>query len=68
MRYYAYVLSLLKPGQQTYTTRLLFTNMIAKSADESEWTRTIQIDMVDMPQIYEEIKRHISQAKQSVLL
>jgi ATP-dependent exoDNAse (exonuclease V) beta subunit len=68
MRYYAYVLSLLKPGQQTYTTRLLFTNMIAKSADESEWTRIIQIDMVDMPQIYEEIKRHISQAKQSVLL
>ncbi|MEY5130625.1 MAG: hypothetical protein RL734_692 [Bacteroidota bacterium] len=68
MRYYAYVLSLLKPGQQTYTTRLLFTNMIAQSADESEWTRSIQIDMVDMPQIYEEIKRHISQAKQSVLL
>jgi hypothetical protein len=68
MRYYAYVLSLLKPGQQTYTTRLLFTNMIAKSVDESEWTRIIQIDMVDMPQIYEEIKRHISQAKQSVLL
>jgi hypothetical protein len=42
--------------------------MIAKSVDESEWTRIIQIDMVDMPQIYEEIKRHISQAKQSVLL
>ena len=68
MRYYAYVLSLLKPGQQTYTTRLLFTNMIAKSADESEWTRIIQIDMVHMPQIYEQIKRHILQAKQSVLL
>jgi hypothetical protein len=42
--------------------------MIAKSADESEWTRIIQIDMVHMPQIYEEIKRHILQAKQSVLL
>ena len=68
MRYYAYVLSLLKPGQFTYTTRLLFTNMIAKSADESEWTRTIKVDMVDMPRIYEEIKRHILQAKQSVLL
>lgn len=68
MRYYAYVLSLLKPGQFTYTTRLLFTNMIAKSADESEWTRTIKVDMVNMPRIYEEIKRHILQAKQSVLL
>jgi ATP-dependent helicase/nuclease subunit A len=68
MRYYAYVLSLLKPGQFTYTTRLLFTNMIAKSGDESEWTRTIKVDMVDMPRIYEEIKRHILQAKQSVLL
>lgn len=68
MRYYAYVLSLLKPGQFTYTTRLLFTNMIAKSGDESEWTRTIRVDLVDMPQIYEEIKSHISQAKQSVLL
>jgi hypothetical protein len=42
--------------------------MIAKSADESEWTRTIKVDMVDMPRIYEEIKRHILQAKQSVLL
>ena len=68
MRYYAYVLSLLKPGQFTYTTRLLFTNMITKSGDESEWTRTIKVDMVDMPRIYEEIKRHILQAKQSVLL
>ena len=68
MRYYAYVLSLLKPGQFTYTTRLLFTNMIAKSADESEWTKTIKVDMVDMPRIYEEIRRHILQAKQSVLL
>jgi len=68
MRYYAYVLSLLKPGQFTYTTRLLFTNMITKSGDESEWTRTIKVDMVDMPRIYEEIKSHISQAKQSVLL
>jgi ATP-dependent exoDNAse (exonuclease V) beta subunit len=68
MRYYAYVLSLLKPGQFTYTTRLLFTNMIAKSADESEWTRIFKIDIEDMPKIYEEIKKHISQAKQSVLL
>ncbi len=68
MRYYAYVLSLLKPGQFTYTTRLLFTNMIAKSADESEWTKTIKVDMVDMPRIYEEIRRHILQAKQAVLL
>ena len=68
MRYYAYVLSLLKPGQFTYTTRLLFTNMIAKSADESEWTKTIKVDMVDMPRIYEEIRRHILKAKQSVLL
>lgn len=68
MRYYAYVLSLLKPGQFSYTARLLFTNMIATSTDESEWTRTIKVDLVDMPQISEEIKSHISQAKQSVLL
>ena len=68
MRYYAYVLSLLKPGQFSYTARLLFTNMIATSTDESEWTRIIKVDLVDMPQISEEIKSHISQAKQSVLL
>ena len=68
MRYYAYVLSLLKPGQVSYTTRLLFTNMIAKSVDESEWTRIIRVDMEEMPQISEEIKKHISRAKQSVLL
>jgi hypothetical protein len=42
--------------------------MITKSGDESEWTRIIRVDLVDMPQIYEDIKSHISQAKQSVLL
>ncbi len=68
MRYYAYLLSLLKPNQMKYTARLVFTNMIAKSTEESEWTRTIQFALGDMPTIYDEIQQHIKQAKEAVLL
>ena len=68
MRYYAYLLYLLKPDQHVFTMRLLFTGMIAQAVDESEWTRTIHIDVSEMPLIYEEIKRHIEKAKQSVIL
>lgn len=68
MRYYAYLLFLLKPDQSKYTTRLLFTGMIAKTSDESEWTRTIQFEMMEMPLIYEEIRSHVDKAKQSVIL
>lgn len=68
MRYYAYVLSLLKPGQFVYTTRLIFTNMIAKSMDEQEWTRTIHLDLGDLLPIQDDIKQHIAKAKQSVII
>jgi hypothetical protein len=68
MRYYAYVLSLLKPGQFVYTTRLIFTNMIAKSMDEQEWTRTIHLDLGDLLPIQYDIKQHIAKAKQSVII
>ena len=68
MRYYAYVLSLLKPQQKVYTTRLIFTDMIAKSLDEKEWIRTIPIEQSDLLHISDEIQHHIAKAKQSVIL
>lgn len=67
MKYYAYILHLLYPDQETIVTRLLFTNMI-KRANNSEWIREFSWKKEEMPIIRQAIEEHIAIAKQSILL
>lgn len=62
---YAYMTSFLAPEQNTFTTRLLFTRRASSSAQDDEWTRTLEFTRLDVAAIETKVRRIIGETRKS---
>ena len=60
---YAFVVSFLRPEQQTFRTRLLFTRRATATAADEDWTRVLEFTRLDIQAIEEKIQRLIGKIR-----
>ncbi len=63
MKVYAYLISKMFPGQQTYRARLLFSKLADTGIEDSEWTLQYAWDEIQLKKIGEEIKSYMKEIR-----